>query len=98
MSQLIVSTKIHFGRGRRAQKELRSELKSASGSESDAIRTSASQPDVPVPVPVPAPAPARLHRITKLMALAIRFEGLVRESAVRDYADLARLGRVSRAR
>ena len=32
------------------------------------------------------------------MALAIKFEGLVRSGAVRDYAELARLGHVSRAR
>ncbi len=32
------------------------------------------------------------------MALAIRFDRLVREGAVRDYADLARLGHVTRAR
>jgi hypothetical protein len=32
------------------------------------------------------------------MALAIRFEQLVQEGAVRDYAELARLGQVSRAR
>ena len=32
------------------------------------------------------------------MALAIRFDRLIREDAVRDYADLARLGHVTRAR
>lgn len=32
------------------------------------------------------------------MALAIRFEWLIREGHVRDYADLARLGGVTRAR
>jgi hypothetical protein len=32
------------------------------------------------------------------MALAIRFEGLVREETIQDYAELARLGRVTRAR
>jgi hypothetical protein len=32
------------------------------------------------------------------MALALRFEQLVRSGAVRDYAELARLGQVSRAR
>ncbi len=32
------------------------------------------------------------------MALAIRFEGLVRDETIRDYAELARLGRVTRAR
>jgi hypothetical protein len=32
------------------------------------------------------------------MALAIRFEGLLLQGEVRDYADLARLGQVTRAR
>ena len=40
----------------------------------------------------------RTPRITKLMALAIRFEELVQTGAVRDYAELARLGHVTRAR
>jgi hypothetical protein len=33
-----------------------------------------------------------------LLALAVRFEGLLREGTVWDYAELARLGGVSRAR
>jgi hypothetical protein len=37
-------------------------------------------------------------RIARLLALAIRFEGLVREKKVRDYAELARRGRITRAR
>jgi hypothetical protein len=37
-------------------------------------------------------------RVARLMALALRFEQLVRTGAVRDYAQLARLGQVSRAR
>ena len=44
----------------------------------------------------------RLHRRRsnhrRLLALAVRFEGLLQEGTVRDYADLARLGGVSRAR
>ena len=32
------------------------------------------------------------------MALAIRFEGLVRDETIQDYAELARLGGVTRAR
>ena len=40
----------------------------------------------------------RILRVSRLMALAIKFEGLVRTGAVRDYAELARLGRVTRAR
>jgi hypothetical protein len=39
-----------------------------------------------------------IPRIARLMALAIRFEGLVRTEQIRDYAELARLGRVTRAR
>jgi hypothetical protein len=37
-------------------------------------------------------------RIARLMALAIRFEGMLRNETVRDYAELARLGGVTRAR
>jgi hypothetical protein len=39
-----------------------------------------------------------IPRIARLMALAIRFEGLLRDGTIRDYAELARLGRVTRAR
>ena len=42
--------------------------------------------------------PGNIPRVSKLMALAIRFDGLVRRGEVRDYADLARLGYVTRAR
>jgi len=40
----------------------------------------------------------RIPRITRLMALAIKFQDMVDRSEVRDYADLARLGYVTRAR
>src|SRR4051812_17748103 len=46
----------------------------------------------------PAAVPARVPRVAKLMALAIRFEQLVRDGDVADYAELARLGHVTRAR
>ena len=39
-----------------------------------------------------------IPRIARLMALAIRFEGLLRNGTIRDYAELARLGRVTMAR
>ena len=39
-----------------------------------------------------------IPRIARLMALAIRFEGLLRNETIRNYAELARLGRVTRAR
>ncbi len=41
---------------------------------------------------------SRIPRITRLMALAIKFEAMVENGEVRDYADLARLGYVTRAR
>jgi hypothetical protein len=37
-------------------------------------------------------------RIARLMALAIRLEGLIREQRIPDYAAVARRGRVTRAR
>ena len=36
--------------------------------------------------------PPRIPRITRLMALAIKFQDMVDRGEVRDYADLARLG------
>ncbi len=47
------------------------------------------------PVPVEA---GSTPRITRLMALAIRFDRLLRDGVVKDYAELARLGHVTRAR
>ena len=44
------------------------------------------------------PDPPRIPRIARLMALAIKFQDMVDRGVVRDYADLARLGYVSRAR
>jgi hypothetical protein len=41
---------------------------------------------------------APIPRIARLMALAIRLDGLIREGKVRDYAELARRGQVTRAR
>ena len=40
----------------------------------------------------------RVPRVSRLMALAIRFDGLIRSGVVADYAELARLGHVTRAR
>src|SRR3990170_2361781 len=47
----------------------------------------------------PRPTTAgRVPRISRLMALAIRFDGMLQRGEVKDYADLARLGHVTRAR
>jgi integrase len=42
--------------------------------------------------------PGRVPRVAKLLALAHRFERLLHDGVVRDYADLAQLGQVTRAR
>src|SRR2546430_74052 len=44
------------------------------------------------------PQPSRVPRLARLMALALRFETLLRSGDVEDCAALARLGCVSRAR
>ncbi len=48
--------------------------------------------------PKPPVPPGRVPRVSRLMALAIRFDRLVRDGAVADYAEIARLGHVTRAR
>ena len=40
----------------------------------------------------------RVPRITKLMALAIKLEGLIHRRVLRDYTDVAMLGKISKAR
>ena len=44
------------------------------------------------------PAEDCIPRLARLMALAIRLNGLMREQTIADYAEIARRGRVTRAR
>ena len=48
--------------------------------------------------PRPVVPPGRIPRVSRWMALALRFEQLLREGQVTSYAELARLGHVTRAR
>ena len=50
------------------------------------------------PAPPSSVESGNIPRVSKLMALAIKLEKLVNAGEVHDYADLARLGQVSRAR
>jgi DNA invertase Pin-like site-specific DNA recombinase len=43
-------------------------------------------------------SPEGVPRIARLLALALKFQELIHQGVVKDYAELARLGRVSRAR
>lgn len=56
-------------------------------------------PSIPPPLaPLRMQRGGRMQRVTRLLALALKFEGLLRDGVVADYAELARLGQVSRAR
>ena len=46
----------------------------------------------------PALEPGRVPRVARLMALALRFDRLLRDGEIAGYSELAELGRVSRAR
>ena len=51
------------------------------------------------PAPTSPPVPAgRVPRVTKLTALALHIQDLIDRGVVRDFAEVARLGRVTRAR
>lgn len=56
----------------------------------------------PVPCEMPAefetPDAGRIPRIARLMALAIKLDGLVRAGKIKDYTELARLGHVTTTR
>ena len=42
--------------------------------------------------------PKAIPRVAKLMALAIKLDEMIRQGVVKDHAEIARLGQVSRAR
>jgi hypothetical protein len=48
--------------------------------------------------PVKAPSPGRVLRVARLLALAIKLENQIRRGELRDFAEVARVGHVSRAR
>lgn len=50
------------------------------------------------PGPAPTKTVGRVPRVARLLALAHRFERLIQTGVATDYADLARLGHVTRAR
>ena len=62
------------------------------------VRSSAGRRRI-VDKPAPTPKPVgRIPRVSKLMALAIRFDGLLRDGTVADQSELARLARVTQPR
>ena len=61
------------------------------------VRKGQKQMQVGHTTPAPA-ATGRVPHLSRLMALAIRFNGMLGQGEMKDYAELARLGHVSRAR
>src|SRR5262249_40915357 len=53
---------------------------------------------LPVEPPAPVEPSARVPRLARLMALGIRCDGMIRAGEIADYAELARLAHVTRAR
>lgn len=53
---------------------------------------------LPGPEPVRDLPTERIPRISRLMALAIHFDNIIRSGGILDYADLASLGHITRAR
>ena len=54
--------------------------------------------DSGAPSDAPRPTVGRLPRVTQVMALAIQFQDMIQRGEARDYADLARLGCLTRER
>jgi len=52
----------------------------------------------PGPPPEPPEPPGRIPRVSKLMALAIRFEELLRDGQIADQSELARVAHVTQPR
>jgi hypothetical protein len=50
------------------------------------------------PAPFRPAEPGRVPRVARLMALAIRFDGLIRDGVIENYTEIGRLGHVTRAR
>ena len=55
-------------------------------------------PGGPGPSDAPPPGNGRLPRVTQVVALAIQFQDMIQRGEARDYADLARLGCLTRER
>jgi len=52
----------------------------------------------PTPISPEEPAAGRVPKAARLMALAIKLQGMLDRGEAKDYAELARLGHVTRAR
>ena len=63
-----------------------------------AVRSKGRREILPGPEPIKDMPTQRIPRISRLMALAIHFDNMIRSGGILDYAELSSLGHVSRAR
>src|SRR6266700_6775254 len=64
----------------------------------DANRTAQANPTSAAARAVRGAVTARVPRISRLLALALKMEQMIQEGTVKNYSELAHLGQVSRAR
>ena len=81
---ITVERKVDFSRARRGRKQIHGGCDRSKQMQDGAE--------------APAISTGRVPRVSRLMALAIRFDQLIRDGVVTDQAELARLGHVTRAR
>src|SRR5215210_9533821 len=64
----------------------------------DELTVEIALPEKTMPATGSPPARGRVARVSKLMALAIRVDDLIRLRRLRDYTELAMIGKMSKAR
>jgi hypothetical protein len=87
---LTIQRKVHFESGRRSRKLLVPGPSPSPKPQAPSLPSGSQAPSLPSP-------PGRVPRLSRLMALAIRFDKLIKSGQIADQAELARLGQVTRA-
>ncbi len=89
-----VEFQVQFAGGPKGRHQARLTQPTASPDLGSPVTSSASR----APEPVKRVSPGQVPKITRLLVLGHNFENLVREGVVKDYAEIARLTGLSRAR
>ena len=89
-----VEFQVQFSGGPKGSRRVQDETTTRPGEK----ESSATPVRSPAPAPTQETSPDRLPKITRLLVLGHHFENLVREGVVKDYAEIARLTGLSRAR
>jgi hypothetical protein len=87
-----VDFQVQFSGGPKGRRQAKAETNAAPPTEQPASATTSR------PEPVKEASLDRIPKITRLLVLGLHFEKLVREGVVKDYAEIARLTGLTRAR